>query len=130
MDQPRQQKCQRLDEFQRIFQVKSILEARQFFDRRQLAFDFAARQLTQPQTFGAEPLGNTQRRQGGHIPKPADAPAVQGLVQFGEGDNSASGSVPRNLASSPYGTMLTPGNPRAAQMAASGFAATAIWTFI
>ena len=45
------------------------------------------------------------------------------------GDSNASGSVARNLPSSPCGIRLTPENPRAAQMAASGLPASARLAF-
>ncbi len=85
VDQARQQEGQRLQQFHRVIQLDFVFETERVFERQQLALGFAAGQFAQAQAFGAEPLGDAQRRQRGQILKAADAPAVQRLLQVGRG---------------------------------------------
>ena len=72
-----------------------------------------------------------ERRQRGQFLKAPDAPALQGFQQFGRvGDSSASGSVRQEFGlRRRTESCSTPANPRAAQMAASGLAASARLAF-
>ena len=127
VDQAGQQERQRLEQFHGIIQLDFVFEAERIVEREQLALRFSARQFAQAQAFGAEPLGDAQRRQGGEILKAADAPAVEGFLQFGRrGEQREGQDRPGIWLRRRRGSMLTPENPRAAQMAASGFDAMAM----
>jgi hypothetical protein len=82
VDEPRQHEGQRLQQLHRILQLQLVFETERLGKRRQLALGFAARQLAQMETFRAEALGDAQRRQSGHVVETADAPALQGFLQF------------------------------------------------
>ena len=76
----------------------------------------------------AEPFGEPARGQRGQVAESGGCPSAPAFRRSpAAGRAAASGRLPRNLASSPWGTMLMPAKPRAAHTAASGLAAMAMW---